>query len=124
MRIIWRMSFFQFLAKRLCAFVILAVIALPACNTNSNLARDSDDASPLLAQAETSSGSLEWEILYEEAEKLWEQGDYRRGISVARKALEVAETSFGKDDKTPENRLICWDCFTKCKAITPPPNLS
>ena len=66
--------------------------------TNSNLARDSDDASPLLAQAETSSGSLEWDILFEEAAKLWKQGDYRRGISVARKALEVAETSFGKND--------------------------
>ena len=49
-------------------------------------------------EAQTSSGSLEWDILYEEADQLWEQGDYRRGISVARKALEVAETSFGKDD--------------------------
>ena len=58
--------------------------------------------SPPRAQAQTesqiSSGSLEWDILYEEAGKLWEQGNYRRGISVARKALEVAETSFGKDD--------------------------
>ena len=49
-------------------------------------------------EAQTSSGSLEWEILFEEAKKLWEQGNYRRGISVARKALKVAETSFGKDD--------------------------
>ena len=58
--------------------------------------------SPSRAQAQTesqtSSGSLEWEILFEEAKKLWEQGNYRRGISVARKALKVAETSFGKDD--------------------------
>ena len=58
--------------------------------------------SPPRAQAQTeaqiSSGSLEWDILYDEADKLWEQGNYRRGISVARKALEVAETSFGKDD--------------------------
>ena len=57
---------------------------------------------PLRVQAQTESqtlnGSLEWEILYAEVEKLWERGDYRRGISVARKALEVAETSFGKDD--------------------------
>ena len=51
------------------------------------------------AQAQTSSGSLEWEILYEEAENLWKQGNYRRGISVARKALSVAETSFGKDGR-------------------------
>ena len=50
-------------------------------------------------EAQTSSGSLEWEILYDEADKLWEQGNYRLGISVARKALEVAETSFGKDDR-------------------------
>ena len=59
--------------------------------------------SPPRAQAQTeskiSSGSLEWDILYEEAEKLWKQGDYRRGISVAHKALEVAETSFGKDGR-------------------------
>ena len=58
--------------------------------------------SPPRAEAETESqisgGSLEWEILFEEAKKLREQGDYRRGISVARKALKVAETSFGKDD--------------------------
>ena len=98
MRIIWQMSFFELLAKRLCAFVILAVVAPPVWGANSHLALDSDDASPLLAQAETSSGSLEWDILYEEADKLWKQGDYRRGISVARKALEVAETSFGKND--------------------------
>ena len=50
-------------------------------------------------EAQTSSGSLEWEILYEEAKKLWEQDDYRRGISVARKSLSVAETSFGKDGR-------------------------
>ena len=50
-------------------------------------------------ESQTLSGSLEWDILYEEIEKLREQGNYRRGISVARKALEVAETSFGKDDK-------------------------
>ena len=50
-------------------------------------------------EAQTSGSSLEWEILYKEALELWEQGDYRRGISVARKALEVAETSFGKDDR-------------------------
>ena len=39
--------------------------------------------SPPRAQAQTesqiSSGSLEWDILYEEADKLWEQGNYRRG---------------------------------------------
>ena len=50
-------------------------------------------------ESQTLSGSLEWDILYEEVEKLREQGDYRRGISVIQKALEVAETSFGKDDK-------------------------
>ena len=59
--------------------------------------------SPPRAQAQTesqiSSGSLEWDILYDEADKLWEQGNYRRGISVARKALEVAETSFGNNHK-------------------------
>ena len=59
--------------------------------------------SPPRAQAQTesqiSSDSLEWDILYDEAVKLWKQGDYRRGISVARKALSVAETSFGKDGR-------------------------
>ena len=105
MRIIWRMSFFELLAKRLCMFVILAVVAPPVWGANSHLALDSDDASPLLAQAQTSSGSLEWDILFAEADKLRKQGDYRRGISVARKALEVAETSFGKDGRNTGNSI-------------------
>ena len=76
--------------------------AMPAEWVAEMLDEKSASFSPSRAQAQTesqiSSGSLEWEILFDEAGKLWEQGDYRRGISVARKALEVAETSFGKDD--------------------------
>ena len=76
--------------------------AMPAEWVAEMLEEKSAAFSPPRAQAQTelqtSSGSLEWEILFEEAGNLWKQGDYRRGISVARKALEVAETSFGKDD--------------------------
>ena len=76
--------------------------AMPAEWVAEMLEEKSAAFSPPRAQAQTesqiSSGSLEWDILYEEARKLWEQGNYRRGISVAHKALEVAETSFGKDD--------------------------
>ena len=77
--------------------------AMPAEWVAEMLEEKSAAFSPPRAQAQTetqtSGGSLEWEILYEEALKLWEQGNYRRGISVARKALEVAETSFGKDGR-------------------------
>ena len=77
--------------------------AMPAEWVAEMLGERSAAVSPSRAQAQTesqtSSGSLEWEILYEEALELWEQGNYRRGISVARKALEVAETSFGKDGR-------------------------
>ena len=77
--------------------------AMPAEWVAEMLDEKSAAVSPPRAQAQTesqiSSGSLEWEILFDEAGKLWEQGDYRRGISVARKALEVAETSFGDNDR-------------------------
>ena len=77
--------------------------AMPAEWVAEMLGERSAAVSPSRAQtqteSQTSSGSLEWEILYEEAKKLREQGDYRRGISVARKALSVAETSFGKNDR-------------------------
>ena len=77
--------------------------AMPAEWVAEMLGERSAAFSPPRAQAQTeaqtSGSSLEWEILFEEADKLWEQGDYRRGISVARKALEVAETSFGKDGR-------------------------
>ena len=77
--------------------------AMPAEWVAEMLDEKSAAFSPPRAQAQTesqiSSGSLEWDILFEEARKLWEQGDYRRGISVARKALEVAETSFDKDGR-------------------------
>ena len=77
--------------------------AMPAEWVAEMLEEKSAAFSPSRAQAETesqiSSGSLEWDILYDEAVKLWKQGDYRRGISVARKALSVAETSFGKDGR-------------------------
>ena len=77
--------------------------AMPAEWVAEMLEEKSAAFSPPRAEAETESqtsgGSLEWEILFEEAKKLREQGDYRRAISVARKALEVAETSFGKDGR-------------------------
>ena len=77
--------------------------AMPAEWVAEMLEEKSAAFSPPRAQAQTesqiSSGSLEWDILYDEAVKLWKQGDYRRGISVARKALSVAETSFGKDGR-------------------------
>ena len=77
--------------------------AMPAEWVAEMLEEKSAAFSPPRAQAQTesqiSSGSLEWDILYEEADKLWKQRDYRRGISVAQKALSVAETSFGKDGR-------------------------
>ena len=77
--------------------------AMPAEWVTEMLDEKNASFSPSHAQAQTesqiSSGSLEWDILFEEARKLWKQGDYRRGISVAHKALEVAETSFGKDGR-------------------------
>ena len=117
MRIIWRMSFFESLAKRLCAFVILAVIAPPVWSANplpqnresdstmifgqatprtsSHLALDSDDASPLLAQAETSSDSSKEDALFEEAKKLWEQGDYTAALPLFKRALAINEKTLG-----------------------------
>ena len=77
--------------------------AMPAEWVAEMLGERSAAVSPSRAQTQTesqiSSGSLEWDILYEEVKKLWKQGDYRRGISVAHKALEVAETSFGNNHK-------------------------
>ena len=76
--------------------------AMPAEWVAEMLDEKSAAFSPPRTQAQTesqiSSGSLEWDILYDEADKLRKQGDYRRGISVAQKALSVAETSFGKND--------------------------
>ena len=66
-------------------------------------------------ESQTLSGSLEWDILYEEVIKLREQGDYRRGISVAHSALEVAETSFGKDDTNTGISIILLGLLYKAQ---------
>ena len=50
-------------------------------------------ATPALAEG----AGIEWDILTEEVMELNRTGKYDRGVVVAKKALEVAETSVGVD---------------------------
>ena len=54
------------------ALLLLLILSASSCN-------DSQDA------------AVEWDILMEEAESLYQQGQYDRAVVVAKKALEAAE---------------------------------
>ncbi len=50
-------------------------------------------ALPSIALAQ--GAGIEWDTLYEEAKRLYDAGEYERGVTMALKALEVAEQNVG-----------------------------
>ncbi len=61
--------------------------------------------------------NIEWETLNDEVKSLHEQGRYERAVVVAKKALYVAERSFGPDHpnvaKSLNNLSLLYDAMGK-----------
>ncbi len=56
-------------------------------------------ALPSVAHAQGQGAGIDWDTLYEEAERLYHAGEYERGVTMALKVLEVAEQNVGPDHR-------------------------